>query len=453
MHFSDCSFSKPHPGLHRQPRRIRCFIGLWFVGLLQASAWSLYGAPFPDVRSFSLANGVRCGVFANADCPTVAVDVGWGASALDEPPGCGGIRHFLARAIAFQAVRGVGAQLVAEAGARVYTQVSPDAVHVGVVMPVSGFERGVQALASILQSELSTASVDSQRSRILTEIEAEATSPEGAVRVLFVKQVFGNCGYGRSTLGTAETVGALDADTLNAFWRRCFTVGVTGVGVAGGVTTAAAEAVLSRWMDGVLPGGVGRRNREMMPAAPQAGRFITSVPDANLEWVMVGSRVPGTESSSYATASLIAAVLGAGMDSRLFRRLRDEEGIAYSVTGLCPAQRHGSYVAALVAVFPEDGERAAAVIDEEIGRLAVEAVPVRELERARRYVLMADGLEWARPVTAAQKISETIVNSDGTGFAARWREELEMVTPQQVLEFARKWFGTRIAVRAVAEGS
>ncbi len=452
MQFSDCSFSRPHSGLHRRPWR-RCVTGLWVIGFLQANAWSLYGAPFPDVRSFSLANGVRCGVLANADCPTVAVDVGWGAGALDEPPGCGGIRHFLTRAIAFQAVRGASAQLVVEAGARVYTQVSPDAVHVGVVMPASGLEQGVQALASVLRSQLLTASVDSQRSRILTEIDAEATSPEGATRALFLKQVFGNCGYGRSTLGTAETVGALDADTLNAFWRRCFTAGATGIGVAGGVTTAAAKAVLSRWMHEVPSGGAGGRKREVVLGAPQAGRFVTRVPDANLEWVMVGSRVPGTESSSYATASLITAVLGAGMDSRLFRRLRDEEGIAYSVAGLCPAQRHGSYVAALVAVFPEDGERAAAVIEEEMERLAAKPVPLWELERARRYILMADSLEWARPVTAAQRISESIANGDSIGFAARWRQELDMVTPQQVLEFARKWLGTRIVVRAVAEGS
>jgi len=413
----------------------------------------LCGAPFPDVRSFSLASGVRCGVLANADCPTVAVDVGWGAGALDEPPGCDGIRWFLARALAFQAVRGADAQLFEKAGARVYTWVSSDAVHVGVTVPVSGFRLGVQALASVLRSKLLAASVGSQRARILTEISADAASPEGAVRALFVKQIFGNCGYGRSTLGTAETIGALDVDTLNAFWRRCFTAQGMGIGVAGGVTIADARAALSRWMSDVPLGGLSGRMRGTSLGALHIGRFVTCVPDANLEWVMVGSRVPGADSSEYATATLIAAVLGSGMDSRLFRRLRDRESIAYSVRSLCPAQRHGSYVAALVAVFPEDGERAVAIIEEEMRRLQSGLISPRELERARRYALMTDSLEWARPVTAAERISESIVNGDSPGFAGRWRKQLCMVTAQQVREFARKWFGARVVVRAVAEGS
>jgi predicted Zn-dependent peptidase len=80
---------------------------------------------------------------------------------------------------------------------------------------------------------------------------------------------------------------------------------------------------------------------------------------------------------------LVSTILGGGMSSRLFQRVREELGLAYSVytfqsfypeTGI-----HGVYV----GTAPQTARQATAAITEELERVAAEGIPPQELEAGK----------------------------------------------------------------------
>jgi predicted Zn-dependent peptidase len=95
--------------------------------------------------------------------------------------------------------------------------------------------------------------------------------------------------------------------------------------------------------------------------------------------------VPHADPRRYAL-SLVSMLLGGGMSSRLFQKVREEQGLAYAVhtfqsfhvdTGM-----HGVYVASA----PETARRAADSVREELARLATDSLPDDELEAGKRQL-------------------------------------------------------------------
>jgi predicted Zn-dependent peptidase len=89
---------------------------------------------------------------------------------------------------------------------------------------------------------------------------------------------------------------------------------------------------------------------------------------------------------------LLSTVLGGGMSSRLFIEVRERRGLAYYVHGLNHSYTDAGTLYAQAGVDLTRIDEAIGVIVEEFARMASEAVPADELEKARslakgRFVL------------------------------------------------------------------
>lgn len=76
-----------------------------------------------------------------------------------------------------------------------------------------------------------------------------------------------------------------------------------------------------------------------------------------------------------------------GQGGRLFRRLRDELGLAYAVTSACVEGLDPGYLAGYLATAPENAERARLALLAEFENLARGEIFARELEEARRKLV------------------------------------------------------------------
>ena len=114
-----------------------------------------------------------------------------------------------------------------------------------------------------------------------------------------------------------------------------------------------------------------------------------------------GDGLPLAHPDRYA-ASVLAAVLGGGMSSRLFTEVRERRGLAYYI-----GAQHGQYVEA-GSLFSQAGvdlkrvDEAVSTIVAELQRIAGERVPADELEKARNMLKgrLVLGLEDPRSIVA-----------------------------------------------------
>jgi predicted Zn-dependent peptidase len=83
---------------------------------------------------------------------------------------------------------------------------------------------------------------------------------------------------------------------------------------------------------------------------------------------------------------LLGTLLGGGMSSRLFQRVREEEGLAYSIFTYSDSYRDAGIFCASMCVLPDHGRRALRLTLEEFQRVAEQGVPPDELRSVKAQI-------------------------------------------------------------------
>ena len=226
---------------------------------------------------------------------------------------------------------------------------------------------------------LRTSDLALERKVVLEEIGMVEDTPDDLVFELHNEALWGKHPYGYSILGTRDTVRQLGVRALRELHGRAYHPPQLVVAASGNVDHARLLDVLDRTGWGAVPRG--REERLVSPAAMTAPSSpLTHVARDGVQTHIV----LGTEAMRYADPRryalvLLSMLLGGGMSSRLFQRVREELGLAYSVytfqqfyadTGM-----HGVYV----ATAPETARAAFDAIREELARVAAEGLPADEL--------------------------------------------------------------------------
>ena len=217
-----------------------------------------------------------------------------------------------------------------------------------------------------------------ERRVILEEIAMVDDTPDDLVFELHNAELWGDHPLGYSILGTRETVTRLGTAELRALHGRAYHPEHIIVAVAGNVDHDALLEVLDRtgWA-GQPRGGT---PRPAVGPAPEVGPRVSHVArDGAQTHVVVGSRAVRHGDPRRHALVLVSMLMGGGMSSRLFQRVREELGLAYAVytyqslheaTGV-----HGIYV----GTGPETAPRALDAIRGELRRLADHGLPPEEL--------------------------------------------------------------------------
>lgn len=141
----------------------------------------------------------------------------------------------------------------------------------------------------------------------------------------------------------------------------------------------------------------------------------------------------------FATMESIANLLGGGFTSRLYNIIREQKGLAYTVSASAAAVRDAGYIDGYVGLDISNIKSVHKIIVQELNRLKRELVPEKELNTLKAlykgHVLLS-----MESTAAKTKIHEDnfIFNTDYT--LEDIIHNIEKVTSQDILRFAKKYF-------------
>ena len=208
---------------------------------------------------------------------------------------------------------------------------------------------------------------------VLEEINTVDDTPDDLVFELHNTQLWGTHPYGFQILGTRETVGALGVSDLRALHARAYHPEQIVFAAAGNVEHDALVETLDStgWADIPRGGLPALKSPAPIVQTPSAVHFERDTAQTH---IVIGSDAfPHCDSRRYAM-SMIGMLFGGGMSSRLFQRIREELGLAYSVYSFQSfhedAGMHGVYV----GTTPESARAAVDAINEEMEKLSHEGL-------------------------------------------------------------------------------
>jgi predicted Zn-dependent peptidase len=240
----------------------------------------------------------------------------------------------------------------------------------------------------------------SERGVILEELAMNEDDPDDVAHERFAEALFGDHPLARPIGGTPDTIHAVGRDDVVAHYRRHYEAPTLVVTAAGGVShdavVAAVEAEVARagW---AATGGppVPRRDDAGAELPAATGRDVVVHRDIEQAHVILGtSALAATDAERY-TLSVLNAVLGGGMSSRLFQEVRERRGLAYTVYSFSTGYSDGGYLGLYAACSPARVDTVVDLLVAEWERLAADGITDEELARGIGQVAggMVLGLE------------------------------------------------------------
>jgi predicted Zn-dependent peptidase len=240
----------------------------------------------------------------------------------------------------------------------------------------------------IVRPTLSTEEIQGERSVIVEEIRGYQDDPAEYAQILFQTAMFGDGPLGREICGEEAGIRALPDETIRDFWRTTYRPANTVVAVAGDLDHEAAVDLAANAFgtgNGAVPGFA------PAPALPAGERVLVGKRPTAQAQLVVGLPALRRDHPDAWALSLLNAVLGDGMSSRLFQSVREELGLAYDISSGLVDYADAGALEISAGVDPDALDDALEAILVELARLRDELVPVDELERAKRY--LSGGLE------------------------------------------------------------
>ncbi len=158
-------------------------------------------------------------------------------------------------------------------------------------------------------------------------------------------------------------------------------------------------------------------------------------------WILVGYKIGDIYNlKENATAKVINSIMGSGMSSRLFRELRENQGLAYQVgSQIRQYGNDGAYVA-YIGTNPKNEQIALNGILKEINKLKTEFVPTKELNEAKDKLSGNIILSLETNKDRADLLSRNAAYGYDLEYLDKLQKEIENVTSSDIVTFANKYF-------------
>ena len=285
----------------------------------------------PDIERSELTSGVRVITERMPEARSVSIGMWFAVGSRDDPGEIAGASHFLehllfkgtqqrsARSIALS-VDAVGGEMNA------YTTREHTAYYLR--LPVAELHNGLELLADVVSAPaFREHELDAERDVIIEELLMSEDTPDDLVITALYESLYPDHPLGRETLGSRDTVEAMTREDVAGFHQQWYRPRTAVVAAAGALdhqqVLAAVDGLFETGEPGVAP----------VRSAPSTGIRPLVVIDRPIEQVHVAVGWPALSLGDDDRYAMWVAnhVLGGGMSSRLFQKIREERGLAYTV--------------------------------------------------------------------------------------------------------------------------
>jgi zinc protease len=304
-------------------------------------------------------------------------------------------------------------------------------------------ELGLSLLFECLsQANFPKEAFERDRAKQLSAIDEAETQPDSRARRAFRAAVFGKHPNGRPTRGTRKTVEQLKREDCRDFYQKVFVPNNTTVAIVGDFDSAQVVKDVTRltadWKKTDL-------KRPATPPVEKPEKFtqqILTMPEAAQLHFLMGHVGVRRNNPDFYKLLVMDYVLGTGpgFTDRLSSRLRDREGLAYTVQAniSSSADKEPGVFMCYIGTAPDNFERVKKEFLEELNRIRDEEARPEEVENAKKYLLGSLPFQFTTNAAIAGQLLAVERFGLGFGYLDDYRKAVAAVTPADVQAVAKK---------------
>ncbi|MBI4160379.1 MAG: insulinase family protein [Candidatus Yanofskybacteria bacterium] len=246
-------------------------------------------------------------------------------------------------------------------------------------------DTAVDVISDIFQnSKLDAKEIDKERGPVKEEINMYFDHPPRRVAEIYDELIYGDQPLGWNIAGKKETIDQLSREDFIKYFSSHYFAKNTVVIVAGNIDAEATKDKIHKFFNNV---------REYERTEPVATVEHQTAPALKIEYkktdqshISLGFRAYSRFHPKYEALSLLAAILGGGMSSRLFIEVRERRGLAYRIgTGISAYNEIGD-ITTSAGLNNDKLMDGLGVILEEHKKMILEKVTEKELGRVKDQI-------------------------------------------------------------------
>ena len=346
------------------------------------------------------------------------------------------------------------AQTLEDNGIKIQTGVKSDAFSITVLTTKNEYEKTLELLNEVVNNAvLDSYEVEKVKTETLQAIKRSKDIPMKAAVDGYKSLIFENSPYSISNSVLEKTVPNIDREQIVQYYNNIFNPDDIVVSINGNVDKEKTLETFSKMFTAKSREKFDySRYADLIPVNKSIKSITKQIKDLKTDWIILGWQTSGVNNlKDYAALDIIDTILGTGMNSRLFKNLRDKEGLAYQIgSEFAPNVLRGSFIT-YIGTNPENLACAKSRMLEEVFRFKTEFVTKKELENAKDKLIGHYIISKETNLDKAAALGWFEITDRGYEFDDEYKNLIRSVTESDIIEAANKYFGNNYVVSVVKQ--
>jgi predicted Zn-dependent peptidase len=228
-----------------------------------------------------------------------------------------------------------------------------------------------------------TEEIEKEKGVVIEEVRMYQDTPDELIHDLFMESMMSGSQLGHSILGTEETIGAISKESLLEFYNAHYFNENCVLVLAGCFNETTTRELIEKSF-AEKRSSVGK----IVPPTVPPVRIMRRHEERELEQthLTVGFNGITKDDPRRWSLFLMSTIMGGSMSSRLFQRVRENEGLCYSIYSFHSSYADNGIFGVYCGTSPEKYARAMDLIIDECGKVAHGIVTEEELRDAKSFM-------------------------------------------------------------------
>lgn len=347
------------------------------------------------------------------------------------------------------------AQILEENGIKINPSVSADDFSIDVLTTKSQLPKTFEILDEVVNNAtFDDFEIDKTKTDMLSSIQKSRDVPMNVAVENYKDLIYENSVYSYGNKIYEKTLPKVGRDDVVDYYNTIFNPKNIVISVDGNVSLKDITNPLVDIFNGKRGKGGAKFDYSAYAStiAPISAQkhAVAEIADLQAAWLMIGWQTAGLQNQKdFATLKVIDSILGGGMSSRLFRNVRDQEGLAYQLgSSFSPKILRGAFTI-YIGTNPKTLNLAQDKMLEQVNRLKSEFVTDKELQEAKEKIIGNYIISQETNLEKATTVGWFEASGRGFDFQTKYESLINSVTASDIVEVANKYFNENYVISVV----
>jgi predicted Zn-dependent peptidase len=293
----------------------------------------------------------------------------------------------------------------------------------------------VEILADVLLNS-TFRDLEKEKAVVAEEIQSYIDAPEEHVIDMLTSVIWRRHSLGFTITGSKQALARLNLSTVRRYYRTWYVPSNILIAAAGNFRSDALKDLFEKHF-GALKGADNPRNYEPPKIRAQARLFHRNIGQVHLALGLPGVRA---DDPLRYPLNLLVNILGGSSLSRLYQRVREEQGLAYQVNSFVSSYEKTGLVGVYAALSPKHTQKAADIILREIAALKKKKVPEKELRSAKEQLKGNIVLSLESTSGRMHRLARSVLALDRVESIQTLMKKIDAVTAEDIRNLALDLF-------------